>query len=833
MARSIGLPAILLLAALCPAAEPAPERRPGPRLLLGDAMTWSTAYSPRWRKGGRTGAMDAGFFENAPLIPEEPAFRAWAPGQRGGDIGPTAFADAAAAGIDALNICYFDGTPLAVLRAWADRAQACGSPVKVHLFLDHMPKEGPDLLRAIWQDEGLRRHPAMLRVDGRPVVFCYNLRANLAVVQEAVARAQAAGGSFYLIGDPGTSEIRIGGGAPWRDAAPALAGMQAVGYFGAFSLAFQDGTDGILAGMMDFARRQSPPLATLATVRNGYIGCGKQAGAIIHARGTDLFRRQWLEIIAADPDFVSLATTNDYGEDSEQECSANGTFTFIDLNAYFAARWKTGVWPAAAAGQAFLSYRKAVVVGEPWEAELVLLRPELDGREPAEEVGRRFPARVLLTTAGGEQELECTGLRVLPGHAVWRFASRAPLAHDGFALPRVAITGLALPDAALPAAAVVRNGEVVARKWLRVPLHRLRPGVQARVVVASGPAGAYPRRISIEGLPWEAVAGGHVLLEGHPLSETLDAAVLRDGLVEEEWRGAGWAPMLYSDHRDKRTRIDQVDRYTAVVRLRDGTLVFPAPAATSPPAPEAPDPGGIDPATVVDYAIAPDRDGLADRGWMHRDLALPPAGSRERPAVLRDGEGLPWFLRFDGERQGLVVPAPSSPPGPMTVEMWIRPARLDRPQNLVGWGGSVLSLSLSPRPAGQEGGHTERYLTGHMDAPPAAVEAPGRVILARLDEHRRAVEVVGGQPLAVGRWTQVAATFTGTRIELFIDGRRAGAPAAVTGLQMDEQRSFIAGWPWRTMRGFAGDIARFRVLQRSCSEGEVARWHGQLRAAFP
>ncbi|MCK6489918.1 MAG: LamG domain-containing protein, partial [Planctomycetes bacterium] len=319
----------------------------------------------------------------------------------------------------------------------------------------------------------------------------------------------------------------------------------------------------------------------------------------------------------------------------------------------------------------------------------------------------------------------------------------------------------------------------------------------------------------------------------HPLSETLDAAVLRDGLVEEEWRGAGWAPMLYSDHRDKRTRIDQVDRYTAVVRLRDGTLVFPAPAATSPPAPDTPDPGGIDPATVADYAIVPDRDVLADRGWMHRDLALPPAGSRERPAVLRDGEGLPWFLRFDGERQGLVVPAPSSPPGPVTVEMWIRPARLDRPQNLVGWGGSVLSLSLSPRPAGQEGGHTERYLTGHMDAPPAVVEEQGRVILARLDEHRRAVEVVGGQPLAVGRWTQVAATFTGARIELFIDGRRAGAPAAVTGLQMDEQRSFIAGWPWRTMRGFAGDNARFRVLQRSCSEDEVARWHGQLRAAFP
>jgi len=753
-----------------------------PKIVVGSAMLWGTPHSARFRPGFAAPEYSgSGFYENAPLVPADRP-------DAGADANPHFprdwFRDAAHAGIDAIDHCFFGTKNLPVLLQTAEAARQSGTGVKVLPMIDTMPAaEGMAFLVDLWRNEPLRNHPNLLRFGDRPVVMTFGVHGG-DVWRQRLAAAEQAGARYFVITD--VSESRLGRPTVPDDHEP---------LHGLYRFVELDGSG--LPGLAKLARSYDPPKLFGGSVMPGYIGATRQ-GILRDHRGTDVFRRNWLQIIAHDPAFVYLSTLNDYTEATEQECSANSTYAYIDLNAYFGGRWKTGAWPARAAGQAFLSYRKAVATTEAIELELVLLRPELTGKEDAAGIAERFQATASLAMNGARRvDVAPVKPQVLPGHAVWRFWAQGPHA-DGYAVPSVKIevdgAALELPDGHPAPFAIVRNGEPLSRRWLHVPLHRIRPGVAARLVVRPTGDGPYPRTIRIEGLPWDDVACAVLEREANSLSPALTAGQLQSGFTEELYAGPGWCPMPYLDGNLKRNVVDQVDRYTAVIRMHDETFVYPAPALVDPPR-TLPDAPAVDPATVIDPAIGPGKK-LVDRGWLKRDLVLP--ADATSPTAHQDDDGA-WFLRFDGVDDRIIQGPIAMPPGPATVELLLRPADTERMQTVVDSSEPVLSLMLAPG---------------------------GTLRLQRVNQQREVVTLAGQKPLQAGAWHHVVAVFTGRSLRLYVDGKQDGPEIPIHGLRSDKETAI--GGPIRPGGFLKGDVRQFRVLQRSLAADEIAARHQSL-----
>jgi hypothetical protein len=118
-----------------------------------------------------------------------------------------------------------------------------------------------------------------------------------------------------------------------------------------------------------------------------------------------------------------------------------------------------------------------------------------------------------------------------------------------------------LPDGPAAAFGIMNDGEELARKWLDVPLHRIRPGVRAQLVVTGSPENLYPRTLRVQGLPDQQAAGGVLMRNGiHSLWYTLPGETLQKGFVERFYAGPGYGPMRYHDGWKKRRVVDQTDR---------------------------------------------------------------------------------------------------------------------------------------------------------------------------------------------------------------------------------------------------------------------------------
>jgi len=758
-----------------------------PRVVIGHAMLWGTPHSARFRPGyvpsDAPGYTGSGFYENAPLVPADTPDA----GKDDRAHFPKAwFEDLRNAGIDAVDHCYFDSIPITTLLETMEAAKASDTGIKVLPTMDQMPKTGPTFLVDLWKNEMVRNHPNLLRAGDQAVVSSFGVHGG-DVWRKRLAAAAEVGGKYFVISDVSES----GPGYVNRPVVPDdFEPVQCL-------YNFMDIWAAGLPSLSERARSYTPPKRFGGGVVPGYIGSTRQ-GIIIGPHGTETFRRNWMQCINHSPDFVYLSTLNDYTEATEQECSANSTYTFLDMNAYFGARWKTGQWPALAKPQAFLSYRKAVALTEAVEFELVLLRPELTGKEEVKRLAEQFQARLTLTLNGTQTvALEPVLPEVFPGHLVWRFWAKGPHA-DGYAVPSVKITAegvpLPLPSGASAPFAIVRNGEQVARRWLHVPLHRLRTGVAARVGVTSAADKAYPRTLRVEGLPWDDVACAVLEREANSLSPALTAGQLRAGFTEELYAGPGWCPMPYLDGNLKRNVVDQVDRYTAVIRMNDNTFVFPTPALLAPPR-ELKNEPFVDPATVTDLTISPGKK-LADRGWMRRDLALPEGNAQ--PAIRREGDG-PWFLGFDGADDVLRNGPFFMPPGPATVELSLRPGDTQRTQTIFDSSEPVLSLVLMPG---------------------------GTLRLLRMDQQRKIITLEGRTALMAGKWHHVSAVFTGSALRLYVDGIQDGADVPLHGLRADKESAIGGPALWadgiRATGHFRGDIKAFRVLQRFLAPEEVA-----------
>jgi hypothetical protein len=295
-------------------------------------------------------------------------------------------------------------------------------------------------------------------------------------------------------------------------------------------------------------------------------------------------------------------------------------------------------------------------------------------------------------------------------------------------------------------------------------------------------------------------------LNANSLNSILSPDTLAAGYVENFYAGPGYGPMLYEDGFAKRTVMDQLDRYTAVIRMSQDRLLYPRPVQVEAP--------HVDPATVQDFIFSAESEELVDRGPLRRNLSLPKDESA-RPATRQDPGSKVWYLHFNGTSNFIRFgedysphgkDAMTMPPGPATVEVWIRPGKSGKTQALFASERPVLDLELQPD------------LT---------------VRLTRTDQQRQPVVVNGESSLSPDRWHHVVAVFTGADIRLFVDGKEDAQPVPCHGVRTESDSVLGANVRFANRGDYlAGDIGRFRILQRSLSPDEIAEIYQAKRDQF-
>lgn len=768
-----------------------------PRVQIGLGMLCFGPDSGFFKRGEILPTrIDKGYYENAPLVAAEP----------GGNVTAEKFKDLYRSGLRAWSAGWNRGNSVSSLWGFAEAARLSGTGMTVFPTIGgSLRDEGFDFLKDYWLDEKLRSHPNVWRIDGRPVVMCWPTHS-AEVWRERIKRAEAVGGRFFIINEL-SSEL-FAGEQPSASMAKLRedAGIaDAIYYFADRSHGIRDEWTGILPGFRKFAGSLPGGIPFGGTVRPGKISCCR-VGSVLNPRGTEVYRMQWLEVIAQNPDFVHITTPDDYSEATEQDCSGNSTFTFIDMNRYFGERWRLGAWPEDQRNQSFVSYRKIHAVNEPLEMEIVLLRPEIRGDESSDAINAKFQAKLSYRISGSTEDISADAGKAsaFPGHLAWRFWIKDGVPSSGFITPKASIleNGLLIVSKASAPAVICGNGESVVRKWLHVPLHRLRELPAASLSVEASFGSSYPRRISAAGIPWDELSCGILEMDGNPLGTALDKPALQAGFIESYYGGhEGWTPMKFNDMWAKRNFFDSTDRYSAVLRFKDDTFAYLPPVAL--PAPR------VQPETVEDLIFDPSMRDLYDRGPLGRDVKPAKEELKSFPRVSRSGDEGPWFLKFTG-RECVNLGDVACPPGPMTVDLWVRAGRLGERMIVFGSWPQVLDIHL---------------------------RADGRVEVLRLDRGHYVRRLKSENAVKAGSWVNLLATWDGRFIRLYINGQPGGEPIEALGARTAEYACLgKGGWYPGVVDSeevkalFKGDIARYRLLQKALSSEEVkAAFEGSKR----
>ncbi|MCG3177950.1 MAG: hypothetical protein BIFFINMI_00273 [Phycisphaerae bacterium] len=180
------------------------------------------------------------------------------------------------------------------------------------------------------------KHPAWLKVDGRPVVFIYSRAVDeiglegwsdvVAILRKRIDPAP------LLIGDNlGPASALVFDGTHTYNTAGLVKGMSADGVAAWARLACPN--------QVDVARSRSR--ISTVTVIPGYDDTKiRKPGLRVDRLDGRLYAAQWEQAIAADPDWVLVTSFNEWHEGSEIEPSHEDGRRYLDMTAKFAARFK-------------------------------------------------------------------------------------------------------------------------------------------------------------------------------------------------------------------------------------------------------------------------------------------------------------------------------------------------------------------------------------------------------------------------------------------------------------------------------------------------------------
>jgi hypothetical protein len=133
------------------------------------------------------------------------------------------------------------------------------------------------------------------------------------------------------------------------------------------------------------------------------------------AENTTNLRNTWQIAINSDADWVQLITWNDFGEGTAFAPSVQHGTALLELNAYFAAVYKTGRPPPVTVDQVFLTHRTQLIGTDPYPKQktvAALREGSVPGRNSVEAVSI-LTAPATVTIDVGDQQTVCdaqTGL---------------------------------------------------------------------------------------------------------------------------------------------------------------------------------------------------------------------------------------------------------------------------------------------------------------------------------------------------------------------------------------------------------------------------------------
>lgn len=97
-------------------------------------------------------------------------------------------------------------------------------------------------------------------------------------------------------------------------------------------------------------------------------------------------RTTWQAAIDGGADWVQLTTWNDFSEGTEFEPSVDAGSTWLDISAYYIARFKTGSWPALTGDVGYLVHRIQPIDAKPTGRQTVLMKLRPGSSPPRDDV---------------------------------------------------------------------------------------------------------------------------------------------------------------------------------------------------------------------------------------------------------------------------------------------------------------------------------------------------------------------------------------------------------------------------------------------------------------
>ena len=671
-----------------------------------------------------------------------------------------------------------------------------GTPFKIALCMDNLNFSNETLAKGLAAFiRKYKDHPNACRIDGRMVIFVYNLWGKgmddwLSVRKELKEQGLDA---YYIAQSAHETSM-------WDQPgklAEALRGFEGFYDFGCNGFTPEEMRQRLANGRAAMEKSSRAGGIFCAGIAVGYSGQGSSFYRPFLNTGT--LRSNWEAALANHADWVCLTTWNDYIENTQFEPSVINRDNLLRINREYLAQWR-GTPAFARPPQVIYSYHEEVVLGDDLTLEVLNFSYTT---APASAIVR------LLDAAGN----------------VLKQFDPVALNQDALSVTTLRLTHEDMRDWGMMRvqASVTENGKAPAWRELypitrrsgrteSVRTIRLRQddlgGQKVELQIQPGEGGGLVASIRLNA--WIYAGKAELLRNGFPVMDT----EIRHK-QKPVWTHTAVLPTL---------RVSPGDVY--IVRFTDvsGRVTFSVPVHYVTGASELTDQpvivtgsdfdenwplwkrriSRLDAPQLISVRI-PEYDVFSVRydfdqpvegllfstsGWTF------PAqrGCGTGFGVWTRKESVPTWrtttgpegkertvLSFDGKENAVALTNRAMPTGPFTVELWIRPEAKGTDMTLF-LDASGVSLSLDSR--------LRPELLRHGHVAPSSVRSP--------------------EPVAAGAWTHLAAVYDGKSLQLWQNGRKTAEASAPVCTNSVNSVSRI-GNTLNLDKGFQGDMAGFSL----------------------
>ena len=671
-----------------------------------------------------------------------------------------------------------------------------GTPFKIALCMDNLNFSNETLAKGLAAFiRKYKDHPNACRIDGRMVIFVYNLWGKgmddwLSVRKELKEQGLDA----YYIAQPAHET------SMWDQPgklAEALRGFEGFYDFGCNGFTPEEMRQRLANGRAAMEKSSRAGGIFCAGIAVGYSGQGSSFYRPFLNTGT--LRSNWEAALANHADWVCLTTWNDYIENTQFEPSVINRDNLLRINREYLAQWR-GTPAFARPPQVIYSYHEEVVLGDDLTLEVLNFSYTT---APASAIVR------LLDAAGN----------------VLKQFDPVALNQDALSVTTLRLTHEDMRDWGMMRvqASVTENGKAPAWRELypitrrsgrteSVRTIRLRQddlgGQKVELQIQLGEGGGLVASIRLNA--WIYAGKAELLRNGFPVMDT----EIRHK-QKPVWTHTAALPTLrvspgdvyivrFTDVSGRVTFSVPVHYVTGASELTEQPVIvtgsdfdenwplwkrrisrLDAPQLTSVRIPEYD-------VFSVRYDFDQPVEGLlfSTSGWTF------PAqrGCGTGFGVWTRKESVPTWrtttgpegkertvLSFDGKENAVALTNRAMPTGPFTVELWIRPEAKGTDMTLF-LDASGVSLSLDSR--------LRPELLRHGHVAPSSVRSP--------------------EPVAAGAWTHLAAVYDGKSLQLWQNGRKTAEASAPVCTNSVNSVSRI-GNTLNLDKGFQGDMAGFSL----------------------